>query len=338
MGQHDLNIGVIGAGRIAEIHARSIQVIERVCVSGVADVDSNRAESYARTHHARAYASIDALLEDKSIDAVIICSPTFAHAEQAIRAAQAGKHILCEKPLAVTLEEADRIIAAADRAGVMLMVGHVLRLMPEYRIAYELLTGGELGHVRTMYAARMSGLTAGAWQGWLLDNRYSLGVFDAQIHDLDFFTWVLGKGQTITSRGWHAPAGAFEHVTSVLTFDEECWAVTESSFAVPPTYPFTMYLRAIGERGVLEFQFKGESYAKAAVRRLTLYPAQGGVRDLTPAEEDPYLIQMRHFVSGVRGAESQDHGKAADARAVLGLALSAKRSLDQGGEPISLRL
>ena len=338
MRQSNLNIGVIGAGRIAHIHARSIQGVEGTRVAGVVDVDSQRAERYAKAYHTRAYASVDTLLEDEDIEAVVICSPTFAHAEQAIRAAEAGKHILCEKPLAMTLEEADGIIAAADRAGVILMVGHVLRIMPEYRLAHEVLTGGELGQVHTMYAARMSGLTAGAWQGWLLDDRYSLGVFDAQIHDLDFFTWVFGKGQTITSRGWRAPAGALEHVTSVLTYDQECWAVIESSFAVPPTYPFTMYLRVIGERGTLEFQFKGESYAKATVRRLTLYPIQGDVRDLTPAEEDPYLTQMHHFVSGVRGDASPNHGQAADARAVLGLALSAKRSLAQRGEPVALRL
>ena len=129
-----------------------------------------------------------------------------------------------------------------------------------------------------------------------------------------------------------------EHVTSVLTYDEECWAVIESSFAVPATYPFTMYLRVIGEQGVLEFQFKGESYAKATMRRLTLYPMHGDVRDLTPAEQDPYVTQMHHFVSGVRGDVSPDHGQAGDARAVLALALSAKRSLAQGGEPVALSL
>jgi predicted dehydrogenase len=114
--------------------------------------------------------------------------------------------------------------------------------------------------------------------------------------------------------------------------------VIESSFAVPSTYPFTMYLRVIGERGVLEFQYKGESYANATLRRLTLYPMQGDVQDLTPAEEDPYLTQMHHFVSGVRGDTSPDHGQAVDARAVLELALAAQRSLAQGGEPVTLSL
>lgn len=338
MGQRDLNIGIIGAGRIADVHSRCILTIETAHIAGVADVDYQRVERYASAYHTRPFASVDALLEDKSIDAVIICSPTSAHAEQAIRAAEAGKHILCEKPLAMTLEEADRIIAAVDRAGVILMVGHVLRLMPEYRFVYELLAGGELGQVRTMYAARMSGLTASAWQGWLLDDRFSLGVFDAQIHDLDFFTWVLGKGQTIASHGWRAPAGAFQHVTSVLTYDQECWAIAEGSFAVPPAYPFTMYLRAIGERGVLEFHFQGESYARPTARRLTLYSSQGNARDLTLPVGDAYCDQMRRFVTSVQSGEPPSHGRAEDARAVLGLALAAQRSLEKGGKPITLTI
>lgn len=331
-----MNIGIIGAGRIAHIHARSIQTIETARIAGVADVESQRADLFASTYNARAYASVDALLEDKSVDAVIICSPTYVHAEQAVQAAEAGKHLLCEKPLAMTLVEADRIIAAARRADVVLMVGHVLRLMPEYRLAYELLTGGQLGSVRTLYAARMSGLTAGAWQGWLLNDQFSLGVFDAQIHDLDFFSWVLGKGQTITSHGWRAPTGAWMHVDSVLIYDEERWAIVESSFAVPPTYPFTMYLRAIGERGALELHFQGESYAKPTARRLTLYPSQGNAQDLTPPVGDPYADQMRRFVTSVQSGEPPSHGCAEDARAVLGLALDAQRSLEGGGKPVTL--
>ncbi len=161
-------------------------------------------------------------------------------------------------------------------------------------------------------------------------------MFDAQIHDLDFFTWVLGKGWTIASRGWRAPAGALEHVTSVLTYDQECWVIAESSFAVPPTYPFTMYLRAIGERGVLEFHFQGESYAKPTARRLTLYSSQGNARDLTPPAGDAYRDQMCRFVTSVQTGEPPSHGCAEDARAVLGLALAAQRSLEKGGEPVTL--
>ena len=121
-----------------------------------------------------------------------------------------------------------------------------------------------------------------------------------------------------------------------MTYDQECWVIAESSFAVPPTYPFTMYLRAIGERGVLEFHFQGESYAKPTARRLTLYSAQGNPQDLTPPVGDPYADQMRRFVAGVQNGEQPSHGCAEDARAVLGLALAAQRSLEKGGKPVTL--
>jgi predicted dehydrogenase len=203
--------------------------------------------------------------------------------------------------------------------------------------AHELLTSGQLGHVHTMYAARMSGMTRGAWQGWILNDRYSLGVFDAQIHDLDFFTWALGQGRTITSYGWRAPSGAWVHVDSCLVYDETTWVIAASSFAVPPTFPFTMLLRAICERGVLEFHFQGESYAKPTTRRLTLYPAQGDVQDLTPPIGDPYADQMSRFVTSIQYGELSLHGRPEDARAVLRLALAAQNSLERGGKPIDLQ-
>jgi predicted dehydrogenase len=332
-----LKLGIIGAGRIARIHARSVQAVAGASVAGVTDIEGERAQQLAATYHTRSYASVEALLADKTIDAAIICTPTALHVEQAVMAAQAGKHILCEKPLAMTLAEADRIIAAAEQAGVVLMVGHVLRLMPEYMRARELLSSGQLGGVHCLLAARMSGMTAGAWQGWILDDRYSLGVFDAQIHDLDFFTWLLGPGRNITSHGWRAPGGAWLHVDSCLVYDETCWAIAESSFAVPPTFPFTMHLRAICEKGVLEFHFQGESYAQSTTRRLSLYPEQGSVQDVTPPAGDPYADQMGRFVTSIRSGEISLHGRPEDARAVLGLALAARRSLERGGKPIDLQ-
>ena len=200
MGQVDLNIGIVGAGRIAHVHARSIEAVDQARLAGVVDVEAHRAEQFAKSYDIRSYESLEALLEDLTVDAVVICTPTFVHAEQAVQAAAAGKHILCEKPIAMTLEEADRIISTARRAGVTLMVGHVLRFMPEYRQVYEWLAGDELGLVHTLYMSRMSGAAAGAWQGWILGHQF--GALDAQIHDLDFLAWTLGKGQSVTSRGW----------------------------------------------------------------------------------------------------------------------------------------
>jgi predicted dehydrogenase len=121
-----------------------------------------------------------------------------------------------------------------------------------------------------------------------------------------------------------------------MAHDEGRWGMAESSFAVPPTYPFTMFLRAIGEQGTLEFQFKGESYAKPTARSLMLYPANGRVQDLTPSSGSPYLDQMEHFVTSVQQDIVPLYGHAADARAVLAVALAAQRSLESGGRPIGL--
>lgn len=336
MQQEDLNVGIIGAGRVAHIHARSLQAVEGARLAGVADVDAARAEQFAAAYNTRSYRSVGALLQDKSLAAVVICSPTSAHADQAVDAAGAGKHILCEKPIAVTLADADRIIAAAERAGVYLMIGHVLRLMPEYTLAYSLLTSGELGQVRSLYARRMSGKASEAWQSWLLNSKFSLGVFDVQIHDLDLFSWIFGQSRSIISHGWQGPGGGWIHASSLLTYDEERWGIIESSFAVPQTYPFTMSLRAVGTCGTLEFLSQGESYARPTSRRLILYPSQGSPQDLTPPQSDAYTEQMRHFVTSIRYGQTPRHGHPSQARAALALALAAQSSVEKGGQPILL--
>lgn len=334
MSSSELNVGIIGAGRVAQVHAQSIRAVDAARVAGVVDIDTRRAKEFATSYDASSYSSLEGMLDDDRIDAVVICTPTSLHAEQTVQAAEAGKHILCEKPIATTLDAADQMIAAARAADVTLMVGHVLRFMPEYVLAHELLEGGEIGAIRTLRAARMSGLVGGAWHGWLLDEEFGLGVFDTQIHDLDFLRWLLGETIQITSRGWRASAGGWAHVDSVLDYGDRCWAVVESSFAIPQTYPFTMYLRVIGERGVLEFDFKGESYAQPTVRQLTIYPPNGSPQDRTPPESNPYVDQMQQFVQSTRRGETPVQGHPKDARAALRLALAGQRSLNSGGKPV----
>ena len=97
-----------------------------------------------------------------------------------------------------------------------------------------------------------------------------------------------------------------------------------------------MYLRAIGEQGVLELHFEGASYAEPITRRLTLYPAQGSAQDRTPPPVDPYTAQMAHFVACVQRGEPPSQGRAEDARTALALALTAQQSLERGGQPIAL--
>ena len=157
-----------------------------------------------RSTRRRLYPSFEALLDDPTVDAVDICLPNDLHREFAVRALQAGKHVLCEKPIALTLEDADAMIAAARRAGRFLMIGHVLRFWPEYR-------AGQGAHrCRCAWENRWP-CPPGGWSrcwpahkatgaGGTIPRRSGGAVLDMQIHDLDAFCWFFGRARWPCSR------------------------------------------------------------------------------------------------------------------------------------------
>ena len=142
-----LAVGVIGVGAIGQSHIQAIEDSKNVRLVAVMDIDAGRAKRAGEGHGARAYTSVDALLEDRAVQAVHVCSPHNQHADQVTAAAQSGKHVLVEKPMALTLPDCDRMIAACRRAGTVLMVGQVLRHFPVNRKIRELITDGAIGNV-----------------------------------------------------------------------------------------------------------------------------------------------------------------------------------------------
>src|SRR5215468_2837104 len=141
-----VTVAIIGAGFMGSAHAGNYAALgDRVRVSAVCARNQERAARVAAIVGARATVDLDAVLADPEIDAVDVCVPTPAHRDVAERAFDAGKHVFLEKPIALTAEDADAILAAAERSGRMLMVGLVLRFWPEYVALGSLVDSGELG-------------------------------------------------------------------------------------------------------------------------------------------------------------------------------------------------
>ncbi|GBF75643.1 NADH-dependent dehydrogenase [Paenibacillus sp. 598K] len=161
------------------------------------DPKLDRAQEVAAQYGANAYANYEDMLKEEKPDAVSVCTPNGLHAEQSIAAAKAGAHVLVEKPMAVTDEEAEQMIAAAKEAGVYLMVGHNQRLMPPHVKAKQILDSGVLGRVLTF---RTSFGHPGP-EGWSLDGRESwffrkeeaaMGAMgDLGVHKSDLIRWLL---------------------------------------------------------------------------------------------------------------------------------------------------
>ena len=144
-------IGIIGCGAIAERRHAPEYAADATCrIVGFYDSRAERAEKLAAEYGARAFGSMEELLDDPQIDAVSVCTANSTHAEISIKALQAGKHVLCEKPLATCSKDVRRMIAAAEKAGRVLMVAQNQRMDPAHRVAKRLLEQGEMGRVLSL--------------------------------------------------------------------------------------------------------------------------------------------------------------------------------------------
>lgn len=184
----ELNIGVIGLGAIGQKHCAALAVLERANLCAVADVDEKTLASTAAQYKAAPYANAEGLLKHPGLDAVVIATPDHLHREACILAAQHGKHILVEKPLATTIDDSQAIIAAAEAAGVKLMVGFTLRFSLHYLQARKAVTDGMLGSVVSIFARRQNVIS----QSDRLKGRCGVLMFLGP-HDFDAMRWIVGS-------------------------------------------------------------------------------------------------------------------------------------------------
>ena len=189
-----MNIGLIGAGAISDAHMGAYAKNSQCRLLAVADLNEDRARQKAAQYGAdRIYTDYRSLLADPDIHAVSICVPNLYHADAAIAALEAGKHVLLEKPLCTTLEDAYRIQAAVNRSGRILMVGYVRRYDQNAQIARQFVENGDLGEI---YYAKASFLRRlGNPGGWFADRSKSGGgpLLDIGVHVIDLCWFLMGR-------------------------------------------------------------------------------------------------------------------------------------------------
>lgn len=195
-----IKVGIIGCGKIAQVrHIPEYAANPNAEVYGFYDINVARAEELAQKYGGKAYSSYEALLADTQIEAVSICAANHAHAEISIAALKAGKHVLCEKPMAVTLEECEAMVAAAKESGKYLMIGQNQRLAKAHAKAKKLIEQGAIGKVLTFRTI----FGHGGPETWSIDPGSNVWFFDKTkaamgamadlgIHKTDMIQYVLG--------------------------------------------------------------------------------------------------------------------------------------------------
>jgi len=327
-------IAVLGAGFMGGTHARAYRALPDVEIAGIYAPSGTRAAPLAEELGTVWTDDLNRLVEDPSLDAVDICLPTPQHRSATEAALAAGKHVLLEKPLALTLPDADALVAAAAATDRVVMVAHVLRFWPEYVALRRMVEREELGRPVAGVATRRQAFPA--WSD--LFSRADLtggAVVDMLIHDFDALNWIFGTPRAVTAHGRRNPrSGGWDQAQVLIRYDGAS-ALVDGGMTMPDSYPFSSTFEILGERGAAEYRFRAggrsvEETGGGGVNELVWYPAEGEPTRLDVPQADPYAAEIAYFVECVRAGKPAARATPADARLALAVALAARKSLETG--------
>jgi predicted dehydrogenase len=328
-----IGVAIVGAGFMGGAHAANYAALaDRVRVKWVCSRSEERAGKVAGPVGAEVTLDLEEVLRDPEVDAVDVCVPTPLHRDVTERALAAGKHVFLEKPIALTLEEADAIVDAAERSGRTLMVGLVLRFWPEYVELARRLAAGDLGRPLAISTHRLS--PPADWNEWMADRSQSGGVaVDLLVHDFDQMNRLLGKPRSVFAR---EPTPG--HVIATVAYDG-AEGMAEGSMRMPGSYPFSSNIRVLCEEGAAEYAFRATPAAEGegniggvdpTARGLRLYRSGAEPETVTPEAVDPWGPEIAYFVECVEQGRHPEEGTGEQAREALRVALAANRSLESG--------
>jgi predicted dehydrogenase len=324
-----MRIGILGSGFMGTTHARAYAKIPGVSIAAVSSRNLDRAEKLAKEVGARATIDNRSIIDDPSIEAISNTLPTHLHAETTLTALKAGKHVLLEKPFALTAADCDDMIATAKETGRTLMVAHVLRFWGEYVSLVELVHSGKLGKPISAVAARLSQLPA--WADWFLNPVWSGGaVLDLCVHDFDALNWLFGTPKSVYARGQELKPGLWNDIHALVDYGGANGFV-EGSESMPQGYPFTAAMRVLCESGLVEFIFRagGVSVEMGGGASLMVHEA-GKAYPLTAKPGDAYDNQASYFVDCLRKGIKPTRSTPEQARIAVATANAARRSLENG--------
>lgn len=304
-----LRIGQLGIGFMGKMHFVTYGEIPGAKVVAICDVDPKKRAGHwesiggnlgakgrpTNLKGIKVYSDARRMFADPSIDVVDITLPTYLHAKYAVMALRAGKHVVCEKPLAVNSREAKAVVDAAKRSRRRLFVAQCIRFWPSYAVARGIVRSGRYGGVVSAFFRRLSCTPTWSWRNWLQDPKKSgLAALDLHIHDTDFILHCFGKPKTVSSHYGGMKRGRMDHIVSSFGYGAGKMVVAEGGWPYSPAYPFNMTFNIAMQRATLEL---------AADGALNLYPKKGGKQVVKVPPGHGWGEELRHFVKCLKAGK-----------------------------------
>ena len=327
------NVALLGTGFIAGVHMEGWKRISGAKVVAFFEVVSEKAQDFKGKYSIPHYSSLPRLFEEQDVDIVDICLPTFLHRDYVLQAAQAGKHIICEKPMALNVEDAVAMKDACQLNGVELMIGHALRFWGEYKKAKELVSQEKIGKVLSIDAYRLSVPPTWSVNSWILQQNLSGGAaLDLHIHDLDFANWVGGKPVEVFSRGAQSINGSWDHAQTSIRYSEGIIANIEGGWMMKGEFPFTMGYRILGTGGVIEWEFRAgvNIEQRGGANPLIVYRDREKKEEINAQDDDAYYLELKYFYECIENHRPIEQATADHGILAVQVANAARESMEKG--------
>jgi predicted dehydrogenase len=305
-----VRVGIIGLGGMGNMHFGCYASVPGAEVVAIADIQEeklrpgksslkiNVGEGGATIDAAkhRLYTRADDLIADRDVDMIDICLPTFLHAEYSKKGLEAGKHVLCEKPMALTYQDCLDVLGVAKKARGRLMIAQCVRFFPEYEYLNETVESKRLGRLLQLSLWRGGAPPLWSWDNWLLDHTRSGGfIMDLHVHDADFVHYLLGRPQAVCATAAKGPSGGYDAVDAQYIYDGQAAVRAGADMALPKAFGFEAHFMAAFEKGCLR-------YSTADPHGLAEITDQGTHRPALP-KKNGYREEIAYFVRCIEHGE-----------------------------------
>jgi predicted dehydrogenase len=276
----------------------------------------------------RTYTDYLEMMDKEQLDYIDIALPTDLHCEATVAALNKGFHVLCEKPMARSVSECEKMIAAAEKNGRKLMIGQCLRFWPEYVYLKECVDDKRFGEVTCAYFYRGGGTPKWSHENWLLTKERSGGaLLDQHIHDVDTINWLFGVPEAVSTLGRNIIAGSgYDAVSTQYLYPDNKVVNAQDDWTLNGDYGFQMLFRVNFEQGSLIYGSDG----------LMVYPHDGKGFKPELSAEMGYWHEIRYFVDAIRNGTPIETAAPWSTMQTIRIAEAEERSADLRGDKVRI--
>jgi predicted dehydrogenase len=337
-----INVGIIGAGFIGRNHYNQYEKLtDRAKVVAICDpVEARRTGDWSGVggnvgdtqgtkrdlHGARPVADWKQLIADPAVQMVDICVPTCLHAEMAVAALKAGKHVLCEKPMALTVEQCDEVLKVAAGAPGKFMIAQCIRFWPECVFVKQCIDDRRFGALKALNLRRQASTPGYSLNNWLLDPSLSGGaILDLHVHDVDYVLFMLGKPQAVTAQAATRAGNdqAYDRVHSLWHYPGGPVVQVEGYWDMPDGFGFNMGITALFEKAAVVWDL-------CTGKPMTIF--RNGQEPQVPevGPNDGYFNEIEYFLGCIARNQAPAVSTPRESRDAVMIALSEKQSAISG--------